>query len=123
MIDGFEIITAEISDHERDVIVPVIARVLASRVGADHAVTNRQLRDIVWKEVHTHPDASRIRKMINHIRINGLVPCLLASSHGYHVAVSREEVDAYRQSLLSRAGAIRCLSEMLESQKTVRFGE
>lgn len=34
MIDGFEIITAEISDHERDVIVPVIARVLASRAGA-----------------------------------------------------------------------------------------
>ena len=48
---------------------------------------------------------------------------LIAKKDEEETAVSREEVDAYRQSLLSRAGAIRCLSDMLESQKTVRFGE
>lgn len=121
MIDGFEMITAEINDHERNVLVPVLVRILSTCVGIDRALKNGQIRDILYRETRSMPDASRIRKMINHIRITGLVPCLLASSHGYYVAVSREEVEAYQQSLRSRAGAIRCVYETLEIQKTERF--
>ena len=49
---------------------------------------------------------ARVRKCINYIRINGLVPHLIANSHGYFCATSIEQVETYIESLDQRAKAI-----------------
>ena len=45
-------------------------------------------------------DGPRIRKIINHIRLNGLVPGLMATSEGYYIATTPEELDEYMKACL-----------------------
>ena len=59
---------------------------------------------------------SRIRKCINYIRINGMVPHLIANSKGYFVATSVEEVETYCESLKGRAEAIFAMRQALQYQ-------
>ena len=59
---------------------------------------------------------ARTRKIINHIRINGLVYNLVASGKGYYIAETESEMRRYISSLLSREGAIAAMRMALEQQ-------
>ena len=58
----------------------------------------------------------RVRKIINHIRNNGLVECLIATGKGYYVTESIQEMEAYIESVKNREDAIRTMRESMELQ-------
>ena len=119
MINGFSQETAPLSDVElraMDFIIPT----LKLAYGRENAVYNQQIADACPAELK--PGPARIRKIINHIRQNDLVPCLIATSKGYYVAESEEELKDYEDSLRGRAEAIMGVCESIERQRKLRYG-
>ena len=75
------------------------------------------------KERGLKVDEARIRKIINHIRINGMVIGLIATSDGYYIAQTQSEIDNYLQSLKGRENAIKAVRVSLERQRDVMYGK
>lgn len=121
MINGFDMETAPLSDYEMNVIVPTLAVGLRRKVGKAMAVTSTQMIDGM-NRIGKKISGPRLRKCINYIRISGLVKCLLATSDGYYVAESEDEITEYESSLLGRELAIREVRECLIKQKKEVFG-
>lgn len=120
MIKGFDNETAPLSEYEEKVLAPAVVTILRGRIGNGAAITNKGISSLLtgYKAGDT-----RIRKVINYIRTNGLVPCLIASSDGYYVAQSEEEVSEYEESLRGREDAIRAVRLALYKQKVERYGQ
>lgn len=114
MINGFTNETAPLSDRELDCI-PVVENELKKAYGKDRAVYNDRLREL------TGLSSARIRKVINHIRVNKIVPCLVASSKGYYIAETEQELIEYEESLRRREGAIREVRQAIADQRMIRY--
>ncbi len=116
MLNGFEKETAPLNEYELARAVD-IARELKSAYGSEFALTNKAIRQMF-------PDLSdaRVRKIINHIRLNDMVPCLVASTRGYYIATSEEELIKYEESLRGRAETIMEVREQIERQRKMRYG-
>ena len=105
MITNFENVTEGLSHEEKTVILPKVIELVKWRKGKENAVSNRKLVNLL--NAMGHPISEpRIRKMINQIRVNGLVKNLLATSKGYYVSNDQTEIKNYVQSLHERASAI-----------------
>ena len=116
MIDGFEEITESITPYEKEMIVPALVNGLKKRVGARYAIRNKTMCQALKARGFEKVSEPRIRKCINYIRINGLIPHLIANSRGYYVATTVEEVDKYANSLKDRATAILAMRKALVDQ-------
>lgn len=116
MIEGFKEFTAHLTDYEREMVVPALVEGLKKRVGSQYAVRNKTMCQLLKEHGFENVSEPRIRKCINFIRMNGLVPHLVANSHGYYVATSVHEVENYCQSLKERAEAIFAMRQALEYQ-------
>lgn len=116
MINGFDEITKPLTDYERDVLLPVVTYGLSLKVGKDTAITNGRICDALRSKGYkiTEP---RLRKIVNFIRTNGMVTNLIATSRGYYVATSLDEMEDYIESLKARESAIREVRMALEGQK------
>jgi hypothetical protein len=67
-----------------------------------------------WK-ISTPINVERVRKIIRHIRLNHIIPNLVASSKGYYVTNDPLELERYIDSLAGRVEAIGKVSdEMIE---------
>ena len=66
---------------------------------------------------------ARARKLINHIRINGMVIGLIATSDGYYIADSIDELNSYISSLQGREDAIKAVRVSLEKQRDIMYGK
>ena len=115
MLKGFELETSPLNEYERDVLLPVMVRCLSNKIGKGNAVTNRFMVERLKKSGYDINDI-RIRKIISHIRTNGLVPCLIATNTGYYVSQDKVELRDYINSLKGRERAIRAVREAVESQ-------
>jgi hypothetical protein len=111
---GFEDIVPSISEEEEE-LARTVAKGLRARVGKGKAITNAQMRRKL-AEQNIRIGGPKMRKIIQHIRLNNLVPLLVASSHGYYVAETDQEVEEYRRSLAERRRAIQLLEENLKFQ-------
>lgn len=119
MINGFNNETQPLTDYERDTLLPVMIAGLRHKIGRSMAVTNKYILQRL-KPLYKISDA-RVRKLINHIRVNGLVPCLIATSDGYYIAQSEQELADYEQSLLSREQAIRAVRLAIDRQRKEKY--
>jgi hypothetical protein len=117
MIKNFEELTFELTNEERFVVQTMIKR-FETLKGKEFIVTGEQIRDGINKNLNLHFDMIRIRKMIQFIRTNDLVAGLIATSKGYYVAKTAEEIEDWIESLKSRENAIRKIREVAE--QTVR---
>ncbi len=115
MLKGFEIETAPLSEYEEKVLLPVMVRGLHNKFGKGMAVKNGYICDRLKAAGYDITEA-RVRKLISYIRINGLVPRLMASSAGYYISNDRKELADYIGSLKGRELAIRAVREALEEQ-------
>jgi hypothetical protein len=104
MVIGFEEYTAALSEGEV-LMAEWLATQLPAYVGKQKAISNYRIRWMLF-EKYGNLTSARVRKLINHIRINCLVRNLVANNTGYYVATSQEEVDTYIQSLRQRAASI-----------------
>ena len=120
MIVGFEEITEPLTEYEQDVLLPVFVRCLATKVGRESAITNAKMVEGM-KGAGFKVDGPRVRKIINHIRDNALVPCLVATSKGYYVATTDFELAEYEESLKGRIGAINSILESIHLQRKQKF--
>lgn len=104
MIEGFEKQTHDLNEYELE-ILPNIVRGLKTKIGEKSAVTNSYICK-KFKENGKKLTPARFRKIVNHIRIHGLVFNLVATSKGYHVATSQSECERFIESLDQRINAI-----------------
>ena len=115
MIGGFEDQTQPLTDYEREVLLPVIIMGLKTKIGEDNAITSKVIERKL-KEKSYNISGARLRKIINHIRINGLIHCLMASSKGYWIEKDKAKVLIYINSLEQRADAIQNVANSLKAQ-------
>lgn len=115
MIDKFEKETKDLTDYEKRILLPIMVKCLSNHKGKDMAVSNA-LMCAKMSECGYQISDARVRKIINHIRINALVECLVASGQGYYVAQTEREMRTYIASLRSREEAIGAMRMALEQQ-------
>jgi hypothetical protein len=99
MITNFETITRELDANEVRLLPIVIAGMKAHR-GRDNAITGAEICRKV--EGLTEP---RLRKIVNHIRQNAILP-VIATSKGYYTADCAQDVLSQIKSLQDRIDAI-----------------
>ena len=114
MLKGFEIETAPLSPEEL-VLVPAFVRGFSTKIGKDNAVTAGKIASGLRNQGHNLSHA-RIQKIIHHIRVNGLVLGLVATSSGYFISEDPKVIEDYLQSLMGRERAIARVREALQSQ-------
>lgn len=115
MINGFEKETAKLNDYEKTTLLPVMVKCLERKIGKENAVTNAYMC-VKMNEKGYEIGESRVRKIINYIRTNWLVPRLMASNAGYYVTNNVNELRAYITSLEGREEAIRAVRKEVEKQ-------
>lgn len=114
MIKGFEIQTQPLNKDEMDML-PVIIQGLMNKVGKDKAVTNNHIcKRMTGAGFKLNP--ARLRKIINHIRVNNMIHGLIATSDGYYIAENKNELMSYIDSLKGRESAIRDVRNAIEKQ-------
>lgn len=115
MINGFENITADLSEYEKSVLMPLVIRGLKTKVGEHNAITSTKMIKALRDRGHKL-DGARLRKIIHVIRVKGLVPCLVASSKGYWIETSFEKLKEYKKSLKKRADLNLRLIDAIDEQ-------
>lgn len=118
MIRGFEKITADLSDQEIREILPFVIGGLKNKTGKGNAITGSE---IVRKTNSFFRDHSinyklsgvRLRKMINYIRIRGLLISLCSTSKGYFIG-NKMELEECIESQLQRIRAQQSVVDSLE---------
>lgn len=106
MLKGFDEQTAPLSEYETLRLVPSVVNILKGARGRRRAITNKDIVKILRDGTYT-PTGVRIRKIINYIRTNDLIIGLIASSAGYYIANSEQELIEYEDSLRGREEAIK----------------
>lgn len=117
MIEGFEKYTEELSEDEK-ALLPAFVAGLKSKKGKANAITNKAIQAAFQANEKWQmkiPDA-RVRKIINHIRVNGLVNGLCASSNGYYVAADQNELKEYLDGLRQRISSQMMVYDAVEYQ-------
>lgn len=120
MIQGFEQQTQPLNDYERGTLLPLIIRGLETKVGAAKVIAGstiiRKMKAAGYKL-----DGPRLRKIINHIRINDYLPGLVSNSQGYFVANTASEIDECIVSLQGRVDATQAIILALQRQKNIHY--
>lgn len=121
MLKGFEDYTYELTDYEKTVLLPAFLKSFNDkRVGAAHAITNKSIVAALKGKGMKISDA-RVRKVIAYIRVNGLIPGLMATSKGYYITRDSGELENYITSLTGRINAIQAVkNEALKYLKTLK---
>lgn len=115
MINGFTNETKPLSEYERDTLTPIIVRGLSMKIGKERAIKNSEIC-AKMRMAGYRIDNARLRKVINHIRVNALLPGVIATSEGYYIATTKTEMADYIASLESRESAIHEVSVALRKQ-------
>lgn len=121
MIKNFETITYELTDLELEILPALITGLKTKTKGnpikAPKICEGMQLylKNNNYKLKFTQ---ARLRKMINYIRCESLLP-VIATSKGYYVSYSEQELDAQIESLVNRANGIMDAARGLKQIKTI----
>lgn len=119
MIKGFDNETQPLTEYELKQVIPAILEGLKTKIGKANAVTNKF---IISRLRGTYKvDAARIRKIINYIRTNDLLPGLIATSEGYFLATTESELLEYEDSLKGREEAIKAVRLSIARQRRILY--
>jgi len=116
MIINFEDFTHDLTEYEKRSLLPIMVRSLRAKIGRHSAITNKKIVAALTSQGLKVGEA-RVRKIINYIRIRGIVTNLIATSKGYYVSSEEEEISRYVESLRQRAGAIQAIADTFGKQK------
>ena len=116
MITNFEEHTSELTSEEMD-ILPIVVHGFRnykkeSPIKAELIVT-RMNEFLAVRGFKTRISQPRLRKMVNYIRTNGIIP-LIATSHGYFTSDCKEIIQEQIKSLQERANSIQRCAEGLK---------
>ena len=113
MITLFEEITYELTDYEKDKLVPIIVKGLSNKHGKKNAITNKKMCEALTNAGYDI-NGPRLRKIIHHIRVEQLLVGLCSNSKGYYITDNLDELGEYVVSLGQR---IRSQQEIYKSMK------
>ena len=122
MIKGFDNETAPLTaltGYETWVLLPQLISGLKTKQGRRSAVTNKYIVSRLKGSFKI--SEARVRKIINHIRTNDLIPGLIATSDGYFIAETEEELFEYEESLKGREDAIREVRQSIARQRRILY--
>lgn len=119
MIKGLDNETAPLTGYETGVLLPQLISGLKTKQGRRSAVTNKHI--VAALKPGYKISEARVRKMINHIRTNDLIPGLIATSDGYFIAETEEELVGYEESLKGREDAIREVRISIARQRQILY--
>lgn len=109
---------AKLTAHERDAILPLVIQILKHRETKQKVFSNTKIR-IVLKEFGEEITEPQIKRIVFHIRNNGLVDLLLANSEGYFVAENIKDVEEWMKM---QKGKIEAMTQTLANiDKQYRF--
>lgn len=120
MLKGFEIQTEPLNEYEKNTLMPIVARGLAFKVGKENAVTSKHICECLTAKGYEIDDV-RLRKIVNYIRVKGVVKCVLACGRGYYVAKNRKQAQEYTDSLKCREDSIHAVRVALTDQIACAF--
>ena len=110
MITNFEEITAELTDYELSLVNVVILgmklRTINNPIKSESIVQ-------AMKEKGYKITGERLRKIINYIRSNSLLP-IIGTSRGYYTSNDKDEILKQINSLNERANSIQQCAEGLQ---------
>jgi hypothetical protein len=115
MITNFEEITSDLTKDELKLISVLVysfnKRTKDNPIKAPQIVQamNNYLKERGEKLRLSEP---RLRKLVNYIRVNGMIP-LIATSNGYYVSYNRQEIVKQINSLNERATSIKACADGL----------
>tara|TARA_R110000824_G_scaffold66006_1_gene171515 strand:+ start:99 stop:491 length:393 start_codon:yes stop_codon:yes gene_type:complete len=115
MIPGFNEQTQPLNDYELTKLTPQLIKGLKKAIGVDNAITAIEI-ETRMKEYSFKINGARIRKIVNYIRINNIIPFLMASSKGYYIETNVTKLQLYIKSLENRAEAIQVVANTLKKQ-------
>lgn len=104
MIKNFEEITVELSENEK-LILPQIIKGFSNYTKRNPIKEPEIVKRFNERSESLKISGVRLRKLVNYIRSNGLLP-LIATSKGYYVSYDKAEIDAQIISLRQRARSI-----------------
>jgi hypothetical protein len=105
MINGFVEQTAELHADEME-IVKILVNRFKQKKGKEHILNNGQLCKALETHYNILTTEPRIRKVVQYIRNNNLLIGFIANSHGYYVADSKEEIEAWIATMEQRRNAL-----------------
>jgi cobalamin biosynthesis Co2+ chelatase CbiK len=115
MITGFEKETHELTEYEKNILLPVILKGLSKKKGKRNAVTSSYICRVL-KTKGFKISRPRFRKIVQYIRINGLIDCLISTRNGYYIAESYQECFEYIQSFDQRINSMTVARDALQYQ-------
>lgn len=119
MIKGFDRETQPLTEYELGVLLPLLIKGLQTKLGSESAITNKHI--VAALKGTCKLNEARVRKIINHIRTNDLVPGLIATSEGYFIATTEAELLEYEESLKGREDAIREVRLSIARQRRILY--
>lgn len=113
MITGFEDQTEDLTKAELE-LVPIFVNGLNKKRSKANAITNAQIRkSLLTRDIRIAD--SRVRKIINHIRLRGLTDgVVIATGKGYYVTRDVLEISNYIDSLTERIEAIQAIRDNIQ---------
>ncbi|MFY8169718.1 MAG: hypothetical protein ACOVK2_01235 [Candidatus Fonsibacter sp.] len=105
MINGHESLTEELNEEERMLANRLISAF--SKRSKNNPVTATEIVSGVNKNMKLTQKFSdrRLRKIINHYRVNAILP-IISTSKGYYVSYDENEIEGMIISLTQRANSI-----------------
>jgi len=105
MITNFESITVELTEDEQKMVDVVVSR-FKQKPGRQNLVTNHQILTGLNNAFGLNLSEPRIRKIIQFIRINNILPGLIGVSRGYYYTENIDEIESWIQSMEERERSI-----------------
>ena len=121
MIRNFFRETDHLSRYEEQTILPKVVEILEHRKGFSEIITSKNI--ITLCGASDKESSARVRKVINYIRNQSIIPCLIATSKGYYIATDAKEITDYEESLRGRVSAIHKMRQSIHKQGVAFFGE
>ena len=108
MITNFEEITKELTEEEKK-LVPILIKGFNTKT-KDNPIKAPEIVSAINSKRETlglksNFSEARLRKIVNFIRAEGILP-LIATSNGYYCSKDKEEIKNQIESLTQRADAI-----------------
>ena len=109
-----------INDYERGTLVPLICEMLL-KCGST-PLPSKVICDGIRKHGHIATTRS-VRRVINHIRREGLIHCVASSRNGFFVASNVNEISECIGTLESLNEAIQEVIYALREQRYIKFNQ
>ena len=111
-----------LSNYEVNVLLPILMKGLEMKKGKENAVTNKQIVHSVRKH-GVRINSFSVILLVNHIRTNDLMVGLMATSNGYYVSSSEQELIDYEMNLMCREVALRKVRMSMQRQRRSMFSQ